>query len=501
MQLWNDYEGRTVAEAYPLGKLLRPEGRSAFFSTSNGTGNPSIIRIIEGHFDESEILSRWKVVSDMAQPNLITMRKFGETVLDGTPLVYAVMEPTEADLSDVLRQRHLTVDETRELATSLVSALESLHAHNLVHEHVDPENIHAVGETIKLRSDCIREAGAGLDGNSSEIEARKSRDVHDLAVVLLQALTGHRELKGSATLLPTPFDAIIRNGLSGTWGLKQMATALAPRTQANPAEAAPTRQPEKAAVRAMPQSAAPAPMRMPPAAQPQPQPAPAEKPSPKPVTQATSIPQPKPIPAEPVPAAQPRPTASAAQPRPTASIAPNVRDRIVRPVVEPDQRRKNLLIAGAAGALILLLLLWHFLRTPEPNPHPITTLATPTPQQTATPAPTAKPSATHTTAKPAPATAPVTSPATTSAATPVTAHKQWRVIAYTYNREDQAKQKATSVASRNPALKPEVFSPSGHAPYLISLGGPMSRDEATAMRNKALAAGFPNDTYIQNYTR
>ena len=42
MQLWNDYEGRTIAEAYPLEKLLSPEGRSAYFSTANGTGTPPL---------------------------------------------------------------------------------------------------------------------------------------------------------------------------------------------------------------------------------------------------------------------------------------------------------------------------------------------------------------------------------------------------------------------------------------------------------------------------
>src|SRR5262249_15599381 len=69
MKLWNDYEGRILADNYPLQKLLRPEGRSAFFATTNGTGTLSTIRIIEAHYDESEILSRWKAVSAITQPN------------------------------------------------------------------------------------------------------------------------------------------------------------------------------------------------------------------------------------------------------------------------------------------------------------------------------------------------------------------------------------------------------------------------------------------------
>src|SRR5215471_2021595 len=62
------------------------------------------------------------------------------------------------------------------------------------------------------------------------VSEQKARDANALAVVLLQALTGRRTLQGSATLLPTPFDGIIRNGLSGKWGLAEMTAALGPVT-------------------------------------------------------------------------------------------------------------------------------------------------------------------------------------------------------------------------------------------------------------------------------
>jgi eukaryotic-like serine/threonine-protein kinase len=499
MQLWNDYEGRTVAGSYPLGKLLRPEGRSAFFSTSNGTGTPSVIRIIEAHFDESEILDRWKVISEIDQPNLLTMRRFGQTVLDGTPLVYAVMEAADLTLCDVLADRTLTVEETRELATSLIPAIEALHACDLVHEHIQPENIYAVGETIKLRSDCIREAASHLDEASPEIEARKAADVHDLVIVLLQALTGHRELKGSATLLPTPFDAIIRNGLSGTWGLKQMAAAInSSRIPAKPApQAAPTSAPTPA-----PQEMEkiPAQQVLPVARKTEPAPATTERPRPQPAAQISTASQSSPIAAEPPsPVSKPEHVAA-------GTIAPDIRHRIVKPV-EADPRRMRTWIAAAVGVLLLLLLFWFLTRSkPEPNTRPISTLATPEHPAAALPA---KPSAISATPKP-PVVAAATKPSAAiiplapSQSAPVqaasTGRTQWRVIAYTYNREDQAKQKAASLAGKAPGLNPEVFSPTGHAPYLVSLGGPMSRDQAGAVRSKAITAGLPHDTYIQNYT-
>ena len=106
------------------------------------------------------------------------------------------------------------------------------------------------------------------------------------------------------------------------------------------------------------------------------------------------------------------------------------------------------------------------------------------------------------------ASAPVTSAAQRAAApapqpaTPKTAdpRDQWHVIAYTYNHEDQAQHKAAVVTQAHPDLRAEVFTPTGHAPYLVSLGGAMTRDEAFALAQRARNEGLPRDTYAQNYS-
>jgi len=202
MNLWTEYEGRTIDGTYPLTKLIRPEGRSAFFSTSNGTGVPTVIRLIESHFDGDEILTRWRGVAALNHPNLVKLKSFGHVVVDETSLVYAVMEPVDANLSEILRERRLTEQETRQIATSLLPAIEALHSSGFVHEHVAPENVLAVGEVIKLRSDCIRETLEGEEG-----AALKRKDVRDYATVLLQALTQKRRLEDASREppLPAPF--------------------------------------------------------------------------------------------------------------------------------------------------------------------------------------------------------------------------------------------------------------------------------------------------------
>src|SRR3984957_16608604 len=223
MNLWTEYEGRTIDGVYPLTKLILPEGRSAFFSTSNGTGKPTVIRLIESHFDGDEILTRWRGVATLINPNLVKLKSFGHVVVDETSLVYAVMEPVDANLGAMLRERRLTELETRQVATSLLAALEALHSNGFVHEHVLPENVLAVGEEIKLRSDCIREA---LEGEAGVEMKRK--DVRDYAAVILQALTQQRTLEDATrgAPLPAPFEQIVRKGISGEWGLAQIGTAL-----------------------------------------------------------------------------------------------------------------------------------------------------------------------------------------------------------------------------------------------------------------------------------
>ncbi|MGB0125676.1 MAG: SPOR domain-containing protein, partial [Silvibacterium sp.] len=76
---------------------------------------------------------------------------------------------------------------------------------------------------------------------------------------------------------------------------------------------------------------------------------------------------------------------------------------------------------------------------------------------------------------------------------------QWRVIAYTYDHAEQAQQKSAAITQKHPELRPEVFTPSGHAPYLVTVGGTMSRDEAFALARKVRSEGLPLDSYAQNY--
>jgi hypothetical protein len=451
MELWSEYEGRTIDGAFPLKKLLLPEGRSAFFSTSNGKGVPTVIRLIASHFDEDEILARWRGVEALGHHNILKIEQYGQLVLDDTTVVYAVFEPVDASLAEVIAGQRLTVAEARQLASSLASALVVLHTHGFVHEHVEPANVFAVGEVVKLRGDCIRETPEGESGLDA-----KRRDIHNLAVVLLHALTQAEalEVAAGARPLPAPFDEIVRNGLSGVWGLGQIMAALA---ASGPA----------VSVASVATSAA------------------VER---KDATKASREP---------------------ASGRETSEPSP-VRGKFVPPTARPlfvmeDGGRRSLppakwLAAAGLAALLVFWLIWHV------------THVRPTNQNAATQGNSAGGAATVSSGSGQTGTSRTAQPA---AARPSAAGKKplpaqenvgagvrekWRVVAFTFNHADQAQKKAETIAQKYGDLHPEVFTPNGRAPYLVTVGGVMSRDQAYAFVQQVRGQGLPRDTYAQNYS-
>jgi eukaryotic-like serine/threonine-protein kinase len=489
MYLWTEFEGATIDSAYSLNKLLETEGRSAFFTTSNASGESVLIRIIECHFDEEEILARWRGVQALGHPNFLGIDRFGHFLVEGEnniTAVYVVFERVDANLGEVLQQGHLSISDAAQIGLSVASALETLHGNGFVHEHIEPRDIYAVGDSVKLRSDCIRESPEGEAG----IEARR-RDVEGLAAVLAQVLLGW---SGSLsvrdqTFLPAPFDHIVRNGTNGNWGLDEMKAALmahdlpkaAAKRVATKDAAINDRESTKAASSATPSAA--------PAATP-------------------SLPRVDSVPARrsaidfaSKPFWSDRRTAPDLQPDLSASnsgadfalprhkATPHKSNPLDLPVIFGIAERefRSWITAGALllGVVLIgwvVLHYWfshHAANAAQPTP--------PAPAVTGSSSPVAKPHAGSRLAPSVPK----------AAAQP---RLQWRVVAFTYNRQDQAQKKASSLQQKYPNLSPAVFSPTGRAPWLVTVGGAMERDAAYALARKAPSLGLPRDTYAQNYS-
>ena len=460
MELWTEYEGRTIDGAFLLKKLLLPQGRSAFFSTSNGKGIPTVIRLIASHFDEEEILTRWRGIEALCHPNILKIERYGQLVLDDTTVVYAVFEPVDANLAEVIAAQQLTVAETRQLASSLASAIEVLHNHGFVHEHVEPANVFAVGEVVKLRGDCIRETPEGEGGLDA-----KRRDVHDFSMVLLGAMT-QAETLGVATRvqsLPAPFEEIVRNGLSGAWGLRQiMATLDTIESHVVVASASSTTNSagevvERNAVKGS---------------------------------------------AEP-PSVDDKPKTG-----PTMGNFTPPRERPLLRIEEgglSNFPQAKWLAAIALGALLVVWLIWYFPHVRAAD-HSTATQGSSTDGSAVVSSGSGKAgtgyAGTGSTSKPVAAGSSVNGKkplhAEENAGTGV--REQWRVVAFTYNHADQAEKKAETIALQHADLHAEVFAPTGGAPYLVTVGGQMSRDQAFELARQVRRLGLPRDTYAQNYS-
>ena len=60
-------------------------------------------------------LRRWRLAAELSHPNLMRLFERGTWQLDNVPLLYVVMEYADEDLSQVIPERPLTVQEAREM--------------------------------------------------------------------------------------------------------------------------------------------------------------------------------------------------------------------------------------------------------------------------------------------------------------------------------------------------------------------------------------------------
>jgi hypothetical protein len=366
------------------------------------------------------------------------------------------MEPFDQTLGEVLRDRPLTPDETREVTESLLSALEAVEAAGLHHGHIDASGVLGVGDNIKLRSDCLTPRPGESDASA-------------FAALIYNALTGRRfSSERDALQLPAPFATLVRAGAANNGSLAAMRRVLSgpavtnagtPAATTPSAAATPTSGSAPAAAQSAPRSAVPA----------------------------------------------------AAIPRAA------LRREEKGDVESGSRKRPRVAIAAIVLMAIALVIFWYASKratthtaitgeavspatSPQAAPADVPPAATPAGDAAATMgAPETTKSApraeSKTGTRPSPATAPTES-------TPAGVERSvWHVVAYTYNYEGAAQRKAAELAAQYPQLEPQVFSPTGHAPYLVTLGGGMDRQQAFARRDAARTAGMPSDTYAMNFRK
>ena len=473
--LWTDLEGRELNGRWMLQRLVRPEGRTAWFEATGPEGKPVMLSITETLNDEEDLLERLWAAGQVRHPNVVAIREAAVAHIDDTPLVIAVMEPTEENLADVLRERPLNASEARQVLDALVAGLGAMHARGLVHGRVEAASVLAMGETIKLRSDCVHLAG--------KVATSAAEDVRCAGRVVTQAMT--RRLPSGENdpvlqLLPEPMARAVRRALSGNAGASEVAALAGTRL-----EVIAERRDE---IRIDPVSKTTPKTPVPDVVIPRPQ---------APMARSAGegmLPADRDLPrgmAEPAVRAEAKAsTMRRVLPMRPADVRPETMPLFDEEIAmlppstrlteedEPEWGRwptaPYIVVSAVALILVTVFTLYGILHRKA--------------------APAKAPAApTVVVERPA---APAKASAAVAAIAP--AGEGWRVIAYTYVRREEAEKKAAELAKQYPELHPAEFSPRAGR-YLVSLGGLMSRPDAIALRAKALTMGFPGDTYARNY--
>ena len=291
MDVWKQWEGQIADGRFRLRQYLGGTERGPVFLAESGGPDPhkEAIKLVLADAQNAEAqLARWAQASSLSHPHLLKIFGTGRCEVGGARMAYAVMEFADEDLGKVVPVRALTPIETREMLRPLLEALAYVHAKGLVHGHIRPSNIMAVGEELKISSDGIsapRETAIGR-GKATVHDAPESGtrggsaagDVWSLGVTLVEVLTQKLpawEWKGQEEpelpRLPAPFGDIARQCLRRDPQQRCTLTEIAARLDP---DAPPLGKPQVAATKVAPvapvATSAPAPVV---------RPAPAAKPS------------------------------------------------------------------------------------------------------------------------------------------------------------------------------------------------------------------------------
>jgi TonB family protein len=230
---WKQWEGQVADGRFRLRQFLGGSERGPVFLTESAGPQPQkqAIKLVSAGPQTSDAqLARWTQASGLSHAHLLRIVGTGRCEVAGARMVYAVMECADENLSQVVPVRPLSAIEAGEMLRPVLEALAYLHGKGLVHGHLQPSNIMAVGEELKISSDGVcatREIAmgrakptaydapeAGTRGGSA------AGDVWSLGVTLVEVLTQKLpawEWKGQEEpqlpRMPAPFGDIARQCL------------------------------------------------------------------------------------------------------------------------------------------------------------------------------------------------------------------------------------------------------------------------------------------------
>jgi serine/threonine protein kinase len=233
---WTVWENQVVNGLYRLRRFLSASRHSVVFLSEYDAKQPFDVAIKLVPADPLRAdaqVAQWEKAATLSHPHLLRVFDVGRCQLGGRSFVFVVMEHAEQTLAQILARRALTADEVREMLPPALEALSFLHNNDLVHGHLKPSNILAVGDQLKLSSDTVRATGPAPSGvvrtslydppELTQGTISTAGDIWAFGMTLVEALS-QRTWKGARgqgetttsllASLPEPFQETARRCLS-----------------------------------------------------------------------------------------------------------------------------------------------------------------------------------------------------------------------------------------------------------------------------------------------
>jgi TonB family protein len=247
----NDWVGQAVDGRFLLLEWLGGTERGGVFRTElyGPQARKAAIRLIPADTESAESqIDGWMKAAKLSHPHLMRIFHTGRWQNNQADVLYVVTEFAEETLAQVIPERPLTPDETREMLNPVLDALTYLHGQGLVYGRLKPSNILVADSHLKLPVDSLNPAGefrkpythlgvydAPETANGAITPAA---DVWSLGITLIEALTQHPPLRDRSAnrdpvvsgSVPRPFADIARGCLryqpSNRSSLREIKTTL-----------------------------------------------------------------------------------------------------------------------------------------------------------------------------------------------------------------------------------------------------------------------------------
>jgi len=228
-----EWVGRIIDGRFPLLEWLGGSSTGGVFRTELDGSAPqrAAIKLMPGSAWAEDRLAAWSSATSLWHPHLMRILHFGRAEIDETKLVYIVTDFAEEVLAQIIPERALSADETRQMLDPVLDALHYLHGKGYIHGHLKPANIMVVDDQVKLSSEGLLRVDSvapellvndvHIAPETADGPVARPADIWSLGVTLVETLTQEPPIWDAAAdgepivppSVPEPFASIARECL------------------------------------------------------------------------------------------------------------------------------------------------------------------------------------------------------------------------------------------------------------------------------------------------